>query len=281
VRIQSIVGPVATLDIEVHVADVAPQFRTITTTPPLKHKPEVGEDVAIKMRPGEQTVGHEYRIAWGEPPHYGIPTPTQQQIQDAVVPGLLTDDPAAKPPGLADAERMRDAGEVSEAAFQTMKANILRPHEELERLHNSGQMSDEIYATAIANERRFAAGVKIGHIPTPEEAAANLKHGMDDSAELDLQQRGTLTFATVVALPTPVAGDRFSMTMPLDVKSPEGGAEYRVDCTFPAARPIEDLAVGTVLPVKVDPERRQHVAVIWTRWLADRNKEATPPASPA
>jgi hypothetical protein len=281
VRIQSIVGPVATLDIEVHVADLAPQFRTITTTPPLKHKPEVGEDVAIKMRPGEQTVGHEYRINWDEAPHYGIPTPTQQQIQDAVAPGLLTDSPAAKPPGLEDAERMRDAGEVSEADFQTMKANILRPGEELERLHNSGQMSDEIYAKAIANQQRFAAGVKIGHIPTPAEAMSNLTHAMDDSFELDLQRRGTLTFATVVALPEPVAADRFSMRMPLDVKPPDDGAEYRVDCTFPAARPIDALAVGTVLPVKVDPVDRRRVAVIWTRWLADRANGATPPAASA
>jgi hypothetical protein len=269
VGIKSDFGAAMKVEVEIHVADLAPEVTTIATTPPGKRKPEVGEDVAIALREGHQTEGHLYTIKWDEAPHYGIPTPTQQQLQDAVAPGLLTDSPAAKPPGLEDAERMRDAGEVSEQAFQTMKANILRPGEELERLHNSGQMSDEIYTRAIADQQRFAAGVQIGSLPTPDEAQSNLTHAMDDTAELDLQRRGTLTSATVVALPEPVPEDRFSMTMPLDVQPPGGGSAYRVDCTFPAARPIDALTVGTVLPVKVDPDDRERVAVIWNRWLAD------------
>jgi hypothetical protein len=270
VAIESNVGVAVKVKVELHVGDLAPQMTTITTTVPPKHKPKVGEDVAVAQRTGDQTEGHYYTIKWGEAPHYGIPTPTQQQIQDAVAPGLLTDDPTAKPPGLADAERMRHAGEVSEQDFQTMKANILGPGERLKRLHDSGQMSDEIYAKAIANQQRFAAGVKIGPLPTQEAAAANLTDAMDDSFELDLQRRGTPTSATVVALPEGVPGDRFSMRMPLEVRPPDGGSTYRVDCTFPAARPIDALAVGTVLPVKVDPDDRNRVAVIWNLWLADR-----------
>jgi hypothetical protein len=92
---------------------------------------------------------------------------------------------------------------------------------------------------------------------------------MDDSFELDLQRRGTLASATVVALPEAVTDDRFSMRMPLDVQPPDGRSTYRVDCTFPAARPIDALAVGTLLPVKIDPDDRTGVAVIWNRWLAD------------
>jgi hypothetical protein len=270
VAVKSNIGVIATLEVEIHENGREPQVATITTTPPRKHKPEVGDDVAVSLRVGDQTVGHEFQIDWDEAPHYGIPTPTQQQLQDAVAPGLFTDSPAAKPPGLEDAERMRDAGEVSEQAFQTMKANILGPGERLKQLHDSGQMSDEIYAKAIAMQQRFAAGVEIGHIPTPEEATSNLDHAMDDSFELDLQRRGTLTSATVVALPEPNPEDRFSMRMPLDVQPPDGGSPYRVDCTFPAARPIDALTVGTVLPVKVDPDDRDRVAVIWNRWLADR-----------
>lgn len=95
---------------------------------------------------------------------------------------------------------------------------------------------------------------------------------MDDSDELDLQHRGTLTSATVVALPTADATDRFKMTMPLDVTPPAGGAAYRVDCVFPAARPVDLLEVGTTLPVKVDPDNPRHVAVIWNRWLVDRGQ---------
>ena len=137
-------------------------------------------------------------------------------------------------------------------------------------MHNSGEMSDEIYATVKANEARQAAGVRIGHIPTLEEATSNLDHAMDDSDELDLQRRGTMATATVVALPTADPANRFKMEMPLDVKPPGDGAAYRVDCVFPAARPIDLLEVGTTLPVKVDPDNARHVAVIWNRWLADR-----------
>jgi hypothetical protein len=267
--IKSKLGPSVTVEVEIHVVGRL-QTVTITGVPPLKHEPRVGEDIAVSLRVGDQTVGHEWQIDWNDPPQYGIPTPTPQQLQDAAAPGLLTDDPAAKPPGLENYERMRDAGEIDEAGFQTIKANLLRPGEELERLHNSGQMSDEIYATAKADEARHAAGVRIGNIPTPEEATANLDHAMDDSYELDLQRRGTKATATVVALPAPDPANRFKMGMPLDVQPPEGGAAYRVDCVFPAARPVDLLEVGTTLPVKVDPDNRRHVAVIWNLWLADR-----------
>jgi hypothetical protein len=277
VGIKSDLGVATTLTVEIHEDGLEPQETTIVTTPPRKHKPKVGEDVAVGLR-GQQTGGHTWLIKWDEGPHYGIPTPTQQQLQDAVAPDLLTDDPAAKPPGLEDAERMRDAGEISEQGFQTMKANILGPGERLKALHDSGQMSDEIYAKALANQKRFAAGVQIGDIPTSEQATANLTHAMDDSDELDLQRRGTLASATVVALPAGVPGDRFSMQMPLDIRPAEGGSTYRVDCTFPAARPIDALAVGTVLPVKIDPDDGRRVAVIWNRWLADRASSNPPPS---
>jgi hypothetical protein len=265
------VGPAVTVEVTIY-GGRRTQTATIMSVPPLKHKPQVGDDIAVSIRAGQQSVGHEWQINWNDPPQYGIPKPTQQQIQDAVVPGLMTDDPAAKPPGLEKYERMRDAGEIDEAGFQTIKANLLQPGEELERLHNSGQMNDEIYATAKGNLARHAAGVRIGHVPALEEATSNLDHAMDDSDELDLQRRGTLTTATVVALPSADATNRFKMGMPLDVQPPEDGAVYRVDCVFPAARPIDLLEVGTTLPVKVDPDNPRHVAVIWNRWLADRGQ---------
>jgi hypothetical protein len=272
--IKSKVGPAVTVEVTIYGGRQT-QTATIMSVPPLKHEPRVGDDIAVSIRVGQQSVDHEWQIDWNDPPQYGVPTPTQQQLQDAAVPGLLTDDPSAASPTssrLADAERMRDAGEVSEAAFQTMKANILGPAERIERMHDSGEMSDEIYAKVKASEARFAAGVRIGTAPTPEQAFSNLDHAMDDSDELDLQRRGTMTSATVVALPTADATDRFKMEMPLDVTPPNGGVAYRVDCVFPAARPVDLLEVGTTLPVKVDPEDPRHVAVIWNRWLVDRGQ---------
>jgi hypothetical protein len=269
VAVKSRLGPQVTLEVEVHEDGREPRVVSITTTPLSKTKPEVGQDVALDPSGSGHNTTATYRIKWDEAPRYGIPEPSQQQLQDAVAPGLLTDSPAAKPPGLEDAERMRDAGEISEEGFQTMKANILRPGEELDRLHDSGVMSDEIYANAKASEARFAAGVEIGAVPTPAEAMSNLDHAMDDSVELDLQQRGVSARATVIALPEPDPGDRFSLRMPLDVQPGGGGPTYRVECVFPAARPVDRLAVGMVLPVKVDPDDRDRVAVIWNLWLAD------------
>jgi hypothetical protein len=95
---------------------------------------------------------------------------------------------------------------------------------------------------------------------------------MDDSFELDLQRRGTSARATVVALPEPVSDDRFHLRMPLDVEPPGGGPTYRVDCAFPTARPVDKLAVGNWLPIKIDPDDRDRVAVVWNLWLADRGR---------
>jgi hypothetical protein len=268
--IKSKVGPAVTVEVTIYGGRET-QTAKIMSVPPLKHEPRVGDDIAVNLREGDQTAGHQWQIDWNDPPQYGIPDPTPQQLTDAAAPGLLTDDPTAKPPGLENAERMLAAGEIDEAGFQTIKSNILGPAERVERMHASGEMSDEIYARVKAQEARVAAGVRI-NLTTPEQAFANLDHAMDDSDELDLQRRGTMATATVVALPTADPADRFKMEMPLDVQPPDGGVPYRVDCVFPAARPVDLLEVGTTVPVKVDPGNPRHVAVIWNRWLVDRDQ---------
>jgi hypothetical protein len=107
-------------------------------------------------------------------------------------------------------------------------------------------------------------------IPTAtEEPSAD--DPADDSFELDLQRRGSSARATVLARPEPLPGDPSRLRMPLEVEPPEGGPGHRVDCVFPASRPIERLAVGIWLPVKVDPDERDRVAVVWNLWLADRD----------
>jgi hypothetical protein len=267
VAIDSKLGPAIRLQIELHMEEQPLETAKLSTNGPLRRTPRVGEDVAITP------VEHGYRIQWDKAPQYGIPTPTQEQLQAAILPGLppespdSTDSPTV-PPELASIEAMRDAGQVSEADFQKMKANLLRPGEEIERLHDSGAMSDKIYANTKAAERRFAGGVEV-KLPTPDEARQSLGHATDDSFELDLQRRGTSARATVVALPESMPDDRFQLRMPLDVEPEGGGTAYRVDCVFPAARPIDRLAVGIWLPIKVDPDDRERVAVVWNLWLAD------------
>jgi hypothetical protein len=103
-------------------------------------------------------------------------------------------------------------------------------------------------------------------IPTEEPRA---DHPADDSVELDLQRRGTSARATVATLPAPLPDDRCRRRMPLEVEPPGGGPSYRVDYVFPAARPVDKLAVGIWLPIKIDPDDRERVAVVWNLWLAD------------
>jgi hypothetical protein len=91
----------------------------------------------------------------------------------------------------------------------------------------------------------------------------------DDSVELDLQRRGTSARATVLALPEPLPDDPSRLRMPLDVEPPGGGPSYPVDCVFPAARPADRVVVGNWLPLKIDPDDRERVVVVWNLWLAD------------
>jgi hypothetical protein len=109
-------------------------------------------------------------------------------------------------------------------------------------------------------------------IPDATEELFGGSDPTEDSLELDLQRRGISARATVVALPEPLPDDPSRSRMPLDVEPHGGGHAHRVDCVFPTSRPVEKLAVGIWLPIKIDPDDRERVAVIWNLWLADRDR---------
>jgi hypothetical protein len=180
VAIDSKAGPAVTLHLEVHLAEQPLETVKISTNAPFRHSPRVGDDVAILPTIGAYATEVSYRIAWGEPPQYGIPAATEERRRDF--------DPA------------------------------------------------------------------------------------QDALELDLQRRGVSARATVVDLPEPIADDPGRLRMPLDVEAEGGGIAYRVSCAFPAARPVGELAVGNWLPIKIDPDDRERVAVAWNLWLADRGR---------
>ncbi len=59
------------------------------------------------------------------------------------------------------------------------------------------------------------------------------------------------------------------MQIPLDVEPPGGGTAYRVNYVFPTARMKAAIAVGMVIPVKVDPADPQKIAVQWDAQKAE------------
>jgi hypothetical protein len=115
---------------------------------------------------------------------------------------------------------------------------------QLEHLHASGTISDEVYAQAMASMDAAPAG-------------------SSGAADLELLQHGESASATVLALPEPGAVADGRATAKLEVH-PATGSPYPVDCTIAAVPPNVDLRVGDFLRVKVDPKDPNRVAVDWS-----------------
>ena len=162
---------------------------------------------------------------------------------------------------------------LAEEPLQTIKVSTNAP------LRHSPRVGDDVAifpSTAAYGENdgfriQWRQPPQYG-IPPATEAPVEGFDTEDDSLELDLQRRGTSGRATVLALPEPLPDDPSLLRMPLDVETPDGGPGYRVECLFPAARPVGKLAVGIWLPIKVDPDDRERVAIVWNLWLADRGR---------
>src|ERR1700759_5190472 len=102
-----------------------------------------------------------------------------------------------------------------------------------------------------------------GGRPSLKGAFKDLTSLADDRVQGEVLRNGVPTKAVVQGFPTPVAGDRFAMQIPLDVYPPEGGAPYPVNYVFPTARMKAAITAGMEVPVKVDPNDPQRVAVQW------------------
>jgi hypothetical protein len=108
-----------------------------------------------------------------------------------------------------------------------------------------------------------ALGDYHGGMPSMRDAFKDISSLADDRGEREILKNGTPTKAVVQGFATPVPGERFAMTIPLDVYPPTGGAAYRIDYVFPVARMKAALSVGMEIPVKVDPGDPTKIAVQW------------------
>jgi hypothetical protein len=146
--------------------------------------------------------------------------------------------------GLDQLEGLRASGLIDADTFDLIETTMTNATAELDRLHASGVMSDEIYAQAMASMPGATSGSDLSV----------------DAAELDLLQHGESAPATVLAPAKPIDGENPRLLMKVEVH-PAGGEPYEVDCTVAASYPAAQLKVGDFLQVKVDPADPQRVAI--------------------
>jgi hypothetical protein len=177
---------------------------------------------------------------------------SSRELGDVIEPGSSVEVSGIPSPatggeaGLDQLKGLRDSGLIDAEAFALIEATMTNPTAELDRLHASGVISDEIYAQACASMPAATSG---------SGPAA-------DAADLDLLQNGESATATVLAPPSP-SGEAGAGLLRLEVH-PAAGAPYEVGCTVPTVHPGGKLKAGDFLRVKVDPAHPKRVAIDWT-----------------
>jgi hypothetical protein len=173
-------------------------------------------------------------------------------LGDIVEPGSSLE-VSGMPPGsvggaasLEQLKGLRASGLIDADTFDLIEATMKNPTAELDRLHASGAMSDEIYAQAMAS------------MP----AATSGSSPSIDAAELELLRHGESATATVLAMPEQIDWADARLPITLEVH-PAAGSPYPAECTVAAVDPAGDLKVGDFLRVKIDPEDPKRVAIDW------------------
>jgi D-serine deaminase-like pyridoxal phosphate-dependent protein len=151
---------------------------------------------------------------------------------------------AAGAAGLDQLKELQAAGLIDADTLKMIQSTMTNANAQLEQLHASGVMSDEVYAQAMASMAAATSG-----------AGSSV-----DAEELDLLQHGESAPATVLALSQPPDETAPMLLIKLEVH-PATGSPYEVDCAVSPAHPAAKLKVGDFLQVKVDPADRKHVAI--------------------
>jgi hypothetical protein len=178
------------------------------------------------------------------------PAEPSRELGDLIEPGSVevagmpADGAVGGAAGLDQLKELQAAGLIDADTFRMIESTMTNATAQLEQLHASGVMSDEVYAQAMAS----MAAATSGSAPSV------------DAAELELLQHGESAPATVLALPKPSDEASPRLLMKLDVH-PATGSPYEVDCAVSPAHPAAKLKVGDFLQVKVDPVDRERVAI--------------------
>ena len=101
-----------------------------------------------------------------------------------------------------------------------------------------------------------------GGMPSMKSAFKDIAAVADDRGEREILKTGTPAKAVAKGFTEPVPGDRFAMQIPLEVHPPSG-EPYQINYVFTAARMKAGITAGMEIPIKIDPEDPQRIAVQW------------------
>jgi hypothetical protein len=101
-----------------------------------------------------------------------------------------------------------------------------------------------------------------GGMPSIKGAFKDIAAVADDRGEREILKNGTPAKAVAKGFTEPVPGDRFAMQIPLEVHPPSG-EPYQINYVFTAARMKAAISAGMEVPIKIDPEDPQRIAVQW------------------
>jgi hypothetical protein len=101
-----------------------------------------------------------------------------------------------------------------------------------------------------------------GGMPRIGDSIRSMGKTFDDRGEREILKVGVTASAIVRGFTTTVPGDRYAMQIPLEVHPPSG-APYSLNYVFPTVRMQAPIAAGMEIPIKIDPNDPQRIAVQW------------------
>jgi len=101
-----------------------------------------------------------------------------------------------------------------------------------------------------------------GGMPNLAASYHDIEKIFDDRGEREILKTGIAAKGIVKGFPMAVAGNRFAMQIPIEVH-PQQGEPYTIDYAFPTVRMQAAISAGMEIPVKVDRDNPQRIAVQW------------------
>jgi hypothetical protein len=101
-----------------------------------------------------------------------------------------------------------------------------------------------------------------GGMPNLGDSFRDMGKAFDDRGEREILQNGITAMGVVRGLLSQVPGDRFAMSIPIEVHPPDG-LPYTIDYVFPSTRMQSALSPGMQVPIKISRDDPQKIAVQW------------------
>jgi hypothetical protein len=107
-----------------------------------------------------------------------------------------------------------------------------------------------------------ATAAEHGGMPNLRDSYTDMSQIFDDRGEREFLKSGITAMGIVRGFVTPIPGDRFAMSVPIEVHPPEG-APYTIDYVFPTVRMQTAIAAGMEVPIKISKDDPTKIAGQW------------------